>query len=200
MQIQQVVNRIFKSNTYIISTITSQDVWLVDIGDLDLIQQKLQSNQNIKGLFITHSHFDHIYGLNDLVEQYPSVKLFISEDGAKGLYDDKKNFSLYHEAPLNFHGGNVCVVQDGDSIEIFDEVYVECFYTPGHDTSCMTFKCGDYLFTGDSYIPNEKPVTNLKGGNKKDYAISLEKIKKLINQKTILCPGHGVMGDVYKKV
>lgn len=194
MHIQQVINRVFSSNTYIISTLASDDVWLVDIGDLDLIHIKLQSGKIIKGLFITHSHFDHIYGLNDLVEQYPDVKIYVSEDGAKGLYDDKKNFSLYHEASLNFQGGNICVVQDGDRVEIFDGVFVECFHTPGHDISCMTFRCGDYLFTGDSYIPNEKPVFRLKGGNKEDYITSLEKIKKIINQKTNLCPGHGVMG------
>ena len=121
------------------------------------------------------------------------MKIYISADGATGLFDDKKNFSLYHEAPLKFVGGDICVVQDGDRIEIFDGIFVECFYTSGHDTSCMTFRCGDYLFTGDSYIPNEKPVTNLKGGNKEDYHKSLERIKYLINQKTILCPGHGIM-------
>lgn len=191
--IQQVVNRIFSSNTYIISTTTSNEVWLVDIGDLDLVNNLLGSNQFVRGVFITHSHFDHIYGLNDLVAQYPNMQIYISEDGAKGLYDDKKNFSLYHEAPLNFQGRNVCIVQDGDRVEIFEGVYVECFYTPGHDTSCMTFKCGDYLFTGDSYIPNEKPVTNLKGGNKEDYATSLEKIKKLIKINTVLSPGHGIV-------
>lgn len=62
-----------------------------------------------------------------------------------------------------------------------------------NDTSCMTFRCGKYLFTGDSYIPNEKPVTKLKGGNKEDYEISLKKIQFLINRDTIVCPGHGEM-------
>lgn len=193
MKVSRIINSLLCSCSYILTQEKISDVWLIDIGDLDLIKEELLYTQMIKGVFITHSHFDHIYGLNDLVEQYPNMQIYISEDGAKGLYDDKKNFSLYYEAPLNFQGGNVCVVQDGDRVEIFEGVYVECFYTPGHDTSCMTFRCGDYLFTGDSYIPNEKPVTNLKGGNKEDYYKSLEKIKKLINQKIIICPGHGVM-------
>lgn len=193
MFVQQVVNRIFNSNTYIISAEVSNDVWLVDIGDLDSVSGLLKGEQVIRGVFITHSHFDHIYGLNDLVERYPYVKIYISADGAKGLFDDKKNFSLYHEAPLKFVGGDISVVQDKDRVEIFDDACVECFHTPGHDTSCMIFRCGDYLFTGDSYIPNEKPVTNLKGGNKEDYYKSLEIINGLIKQGTILCPGHGVM-------
>lgn len=91
---------------------------------------------------------------------------------------------------MKFVGGDICVVQDGDGVKIFDDVCVECFHTPEHDTSCMTFRCGDYLFTGDSYIPNAKPVTNLKGGNREDYYKSLEIINGLIKQRTILCPGH----------
>ena len=191
MIVQQVVNRIFKSNTYIISTGVSNDVWLVDIGDL--VSELLKGEQVIRGVFITHSHFDHIYGLNDLVERYPNVKIYISADGAKGLFDDKKNFSLYHEAPLDFAGGDIVIVKDRSIVTLIDDISVECFYTPGHDTSCMTFRCGDYLFTGDSYIPNEKPVTNLKGGNREDYYKSLEIINGLIKQRTILCPGHGIM-------
>ena len=94
---------------------------------------------------------------------------------------------------MDFAGGDIVVVKDRSIVTLIDDISVECLYTPGHDTSCMTFRCGDYLFTGDSYIPNEKPVTNLKGGNKEDYHKSLERIKYLINQKTILCPGHGIM-------
>ena len=127
--------------------------------------------------------------MNDLVERYPNVKIYIFADGAKGLFDDKKNFSLYHEAPLKFVGGDICVVQDEDRVEIFGDACVECFHTPGHDISCMTFRCGDYLFIGDSYIPNAKPVTNLNGGNKEDHYKSLEKIKKLINQKQFYAQG-----------
>ena len=193
MIVQQVVNRIFNSNTYIISTEVSNDVWLVDIGDLDSVSGLLKGEQVIRGVFITHSHFDHIYGLNNLVERYPDVKIYISADGAKGLFDDKKNFSLYHEAPLNFVGGDIVVVKDRSIVTLIDDISVECFYTPGHDTSCMTFRCGNYLFTGDSYIPNEKPVTNLNGGNKDDYYKSLEIINGLIKQGTILCPGHGIV-------
>ena len=62
MFVQQVVNRIFNSNTYIISAEVSNDVWLVDIGELDSVSGLLKGEQVIRGVFITQSHFDHIYG------------------------------------------------------------------------------------------------------------------------------------------
>ena len=47
------------------------------------------------------------------------------------------------------------------------------------------------MFTGDSYIPNVEVVTKLKGGNKEESKKSLEKIKKLMEEGTIVCAGHG---------
>ena len=48
----------------------------------------------------------------------------------------------------------------------------------------------DYIFTGDSYIPGFKVVTNLPKGNKIQALESVVKIKSLVEGRTI-CPGHG---------
>ena len=45
------------------------------------------------------------------------------------------------------------------------------------------------LFTGDSYIPGIKTVTNLPASNKEQARISEEKIKSLSDDKLIY-PGH----------
>lgn len=191
-QLKRVVNSIFSSNTYVITHVINKYTYLVDCGNIETFSE-ITNDYIIKGVFITHSHFDHIYGLNKLIEHFPNCTIYISESSKEGLFDDKRNFSLYHEEPLNFKGGNIHVVQNGEYIDLFDDIKMECFYTPGHDTSCMTFRWGKYLFTGDSYIPNEKPVTKLKGGNKEDYEISLKKILSFINSDTVVCSGHGEM-------
>ena len=61
--------------------------------------------------------------------------------------------------------------------------------TPGHHPSCLTFEIGDYLFTGDAYIPGEKVVTILPGADKTLAAESLERIKRMAEGK-VVCPGH----------
>ena len=64
--------------------------------------------------------------------------------------------------------------------------------TPGHELGCLTFYTGDYIFTGDAYIPGVKVVTKLPGGDRALAAESVEKILRLAEGKTI-CPGHGEM-------
>ena len=66
MNISQHINSIFNSNTYLIEDKAYDYCWLIDIGDTDYLIDK---SLNIKGIFITHSHFDHIYGINEILEK-----------------------------------------------------------------------------------------------------------------------------------
>ena len=53
-----------------------------------------------------------------------------------------------------------------DEVMLFENTTLKAIATPGHNPSCLCFEVGEYLFTGDSYIPGTKVVTNLPGGNK----------------------------------
>lgn len=189
MQIHQIINSIFQSNTYIITN--DKYCWIIDIGDIDKILDYINKKYDPKGILLTHTHFDHIYGINNFHEYYPSCKIYTSEYGKIALKDAKKNLSFYHEQPIEYSEDNVQVLKEGDKIELFPNIYLEVLETPGHCPSCLTYYTDNYIFTGDSYIPNEKPVTKLKGGNKEDYQNSLQKILGMIGKDTIVCPGHG---------
>ena len=66
MNISQHINSIFNSNTYLIEDKTYDYCWLIDIGDTDYLIDK---SLNIKGIILTHSHFDHIYGIYEIIEK-----------------------------------------------------------------------------------------------------------------------------------
>lgn len=192
LQVKQIVNSIFTSNTYVVFDDEYDYCWIVDIGDYQRVTQELPSGIRIQGLFLTHTHFDHTYGINSLHNHHPECKVFTSEFGEKALYDDRMNFSRYHNSSFIYQGDQVDVLNDNSRIELYPNVYMEVFATPGHCPSCLTYVIGDYIFTGDSYIPNIKVVTKLPRGNRKEAAESICKILHLAEGKTI-CPGHGEM-------
>ena len=66
MQIKRIVNSVFTSNTFVLTDEGSQDCWLVDVGDIEPILQEV-GNRRVKGVFLTHTHYDHIYGINDVI-------------------------------------------------------------------------------------------------------------------------------------
>ena len=196
MQVKQFVNAIFTSNTYIISNEKYNWVWLVDIGDIDGVLSILTKDAIVRGVFITHPHYDHIVGINKLIATFPDCIVYISEEGKKGLYSDKLNLSHYHEDPIIFLGSNVHILKEKDEIELFENCFLETIETPGHNWGCLSYKNGNYLFTGDSYIPGVQVVTKLKGGDREANTKSLQKIMESISEDTIVCPGHGEMTQI----
>ena len=181
------------SVVYALTDSNSNDYYLIDIGDFDAAQTLLPREANVRGVFITHGHHDHIFGLNKLKATYPACVVYASKECARMLASAKANLSYYVEMPFEYNGP-VVVLHDGDQIQLFDGITLIALATPGHHSSCMSFAVANYLFTGDSYIPNVKVVTNLPGGNKKQAQDSVAKLLELAGSK-ILCPGHEAVED-----
>lgn len=192
MKVFQSVNSLFASNTYV--CVGRTGAWVIDPGDAEECFAFL-GESILSGVFVTHSHFDHIYGLNSLLEQFPELVVYVSAYGKEALYSDKLNFSRYHENPFVFKGTKVKVLSEGDRVDLGGGEEAEVFETPGHDPGCLCYKIGNWLFTGDSFIPGVPTVTKLRGGDKEAGKASLEKIKSLVTRETVVCPGHGEMID-----
>lgn len=76
--VSHIVNSIFSSRTYILSEEGNTEFWLVDCGDIPPIVDLLSfiggRPFGLKGVLLTHAHYDHIYGLPQLMELFPQVK------------------------------------------------------------------------------------------------------------------------------
>ena len=155
IQIKEIVNSIFTSKTYILFCEGEDKVFLVDIGDVEPIVSFLdEKGLTLDGVFLTHAHFDHIYGLPELAKRYPRCKVYLTEYAKEALASDKLNMSRYHETPVTYEGDNVVVVHEGECLNLFEgEPTMEFFETPGHNPGCLTIVLGDKIFTGDAYIP-----------------------------------------------
>lgn len=196
-----ITNSIYSSRTYWLSETHNPKVWLVDCGDIDIVLSKLPKDAVIAGVMLTHVHFDHIYGLNKLIEQFPDCKVYTNEFGRKSLTDPKCNFSRYHTDVEDFlfqYPQNTVVVDEGDRIELYEGVSAEVYYTPGHDESCLCYMVEEMLFTGDAYIPGVKTVTTFPHSNKKKAMESMLKINSFPRGLTIY-PGHTV-SDAQEKI
>lgn len=187
MDVSTVINSFFSSRTYILGTIEQK--LLVDCGD---VNQFADIANFISGVLLTHAHYDHIYGLNNLLNLSPDIKIYTNSYGCDMLADSKKNLSAYHETPFIFNRrDNIVTVDDGDEIVFSNSLTARAIFTPGHSPSCITWMIGKKLFTGDSLIPGIKVVTNLPGGNISQATDSERKIRQILALGNLeICPGH----------
>jgi glyoxylase-like metal-dependent hydrolase (beta-lactamase superfamily II) len=189
MQLKKIINSVFTSNTYILLDTIEKKCWLVDIGDVPPILEILPKGTTVEGIFLTHTHYDHLYGINKLVEIFPDCIVYTSEHGKEGLFSDKLNFSRYHDDPIVFSGSHIQVLREEDTVALSSNNRLNVLETPGHDWSCLTYYTEDAIFTGDSYIPNLKVIANFPNSNKEEAEISKQKILHLAQGKNIY-PGH----------
>lgn len=185
-----IINKIFNSITYILPFGSEKECYLVDCGDIEKI---IEQGWNVRGVLLTHSHFDHIYGLNKLVEKFPDVLIYTNCAGKEGLGNDKWNFSRYHTEIENFIFSkmmNVRVLEEG--IQMLDGgLKVSVLFTPGHDPSCISYLVDNNLFTGDAYIPSIKTVTTFPRSNKVQALESLTRLQELESEYGYtVCAGH----------
>lgn len=192
LSVDYITNRIFNSRTYILSKEESDEVWLVDCGDFDRIQERI-GNRNIKGVLLTHAHSDHIYGLEALMEQFPQVQIYTNQEGVEALKSPQLNISHYHPEYPDIsidRPENICSIKEGDQLEILG-VTVQVYETPGHDPSCLIYIVENIAFTGDAYIPGVKAFTGFPRSNRKQAAESIIRILQLTTNYLIM-PGHTV--------
>ena len=193
MIVKKFINKILSSNSYIVHTIDERNVWVIDPGESDQILSWInENNKTVEGSLLTHSHIDHIYGVNDICEKFHDLIIYASDFANEGMYSAKSNGSYYMEMPYIINHSNISFVKENSKIELFKNgTIAEVISTPGHNNDCISFSISNYLFTGDALIPGVKIHTRSK---KSDRLIAVDSINKILNNfngNTIICPGHG---------
>ena len=168
LEVTRFVNSRFSSNTFILSHPEHDDVWVVDPGDTEPVFEWVKSHQktSVAGILLTHAHFDHIYGMNEIMLHYPSCIVYVANEyGLNALHNPKINGSKYtQEGPVEITE-NAKVEYYCDTMQLWDGVEMKTINTPGHSDDSQCLLVDNVLFTGDTLIKDVRTVTKLKGGS-----------------------------------
>ncbi len=185
-EVTRVVNSVFNSCSYVVGD--DERSWLIDCGDVDSILPLIKGR--LCGVLLTHAHFDHIYGLNQLLSIFPHARVYTNAAGREALLSDKLNFSRYYGDPFTLlYPENVDIVADGQMLPLYGDTTASAVETPGHSPSCVTWIIGESVFTGDSHIPGVKTVTNIPHSDK-DLAHQSEARILQLAEHRLVYPGH----------
>ena len=193
LKIKRIINEVFNSNTFILYTDDEPSVYLIDPGNLKetLTWMNNKGKNEVKGILLTHTHFDHIYRVNDFLELYPDCILYVSSNHGKVyLADEKKNFSRYHEFPIIVSHHYIQELVNKEKFLLWNKLDITCFHTPGHSPDSVCYFVEKCLLTGDTLIENVRTVTKLRGGSKSDLFFSISDIEKLKGNNIMVYPGH----------
>ncbi len=158
IEINHQLGHVLGCNVYLIF---DQDQWvLIDIGYEDDVEEIIELIReldfpfsNCATLIATHADVDHIQGLakaKQILRAKVSAHRLAAQPLASG--DRIKTFALIEAQNIDMDMPSVEVellIDDGDSIKI-GSLDLEVWLTPGHTDSQLSFRLGDYLFSGDN--------------------------------------------------
>ncbi len=127
----------------------------------------------ITDILLTHSHHDHINGVNNVLDKY---------DAELHLLNIEAEFWGAELGKPSLHHG-------GDTIQL-GETEIEMLHTPGHTPGSVCYLVDDQLITGDTMFVFGCGRCDLTGGDPEIMFSTLRHLKEILPGSTVIHPGH----------
>lgn len=181
-----------ETNTYVLES--NGEFVVIDPAIKSESLMEYLDGKNVKYVLLTHGHFDHIAGVNSIVEK-TGAKVLVHETDEELLLDGDKSFYTSHFGAKQPQILADKRLKDSDEIALGDTV-IKVMHTPGHtlgsvcyiDSESKTIFSGDTLFKLSAGRTDLAGVSPLKAGR-----LEIESLQKLasLNGDFTVYPGHG---------
>ncbi len=159
---------------YLLGSLETREAAVVDPAwDVPrILETAKQDEMRITTAIITHTHFDHINGVAELIRQ----------TDARVIVHKKETGSIPVEK------GTVQEIEGGGEIEL-GPVKLTFLHTPGHTPGSQCITVGDILIAGDTLFIGGCGRCDLPGGDPEQMFKSLTRLAQM-DDRLVVHPGH----------
>jgi len=181
----------YQTNCYFVYREDSKRAVVIDPADNGAqIYSALERNGfTVEAILLTHGHFDHIWGANELRE-VSGAKIYALDEEKVLCEDVKNNLSAmvgraYTVVPDEY-------VREGDVLT-FDNMEFKVIATPGHTigSCCYYVEKAGILISGDTLFQESTGRTDFPTGSMSSIVRSIREKLFILPDETKVYPGHG---------
>lgn len=191
MKIEKYVVGIIGTNCYLVINEETKEAVLIDPGayPLKIRNAVKEAGLKIKAVLLTHAHFDHIMGLDDVRKEF-QVPVYVEEADLNMMTDGSRNLSVnYVNGGYQYKGATP--VKDGQILEIAGMQF-KVIHTPGHTPGgcCYYMEKEGVLFSGDTLFQASVGRSDFPGGSASELVRSVREKLLALPDETHVYPGH----------
>lgn len=191
LKIGRIMLGVCQTNCYFIYEDGREEVWFFDPADRgDYIFEALKKKGfGIAGIFLTHGHFDHIWGVEEL-KKCSGAKLY--------ALDKEKELCMDSSMNVSKAAGRACTVTPDIYVKDNEEITLagmsaRVIATPGHTggSCCYYFEEDKILISGDTLFQESVGRTDFPSGSMSKLVRSIKEKLFTLPQDVKVYPGHG---------
>lgn len=175
-----------QANCYLV--MENHHALIIDPADIlpNLDEILNQNDCTLDAIVLTHAHFDHISGVDKIVNKF-GCDVYLNPNEFDFLLDPDLNSSSAFYMDVTCNANAKPLIEGKNEIAGFE---VEAIYCPGHSIGSTVLKIEDCLFTGDVLFQGSIGRMDLATGSVTSMKQSLKKLAQF-NKDYKVYPGHG---------
>lgn len=198
------------TNSYLLYSTKTKEAAVIDIGgEVDEILNVIEKHSlEVKHIFFTHGHFDHVMGYPGFAVLFPKAKVAMH----RGDYEDmftQRDWIVENMPPefverlknnptgkimYDFEPESIAKpdlwLEGGETFQIGGNV-IRTVHTPGHSRGSMCYQVNNRLFSGDLLFDGTVGRTDLQNSSFEELVVSVRGLYHNLPDETIVHPGHG---------
>ncbi len=189
MIIKQYIAGPIEANNYLVADENSKEAVLIDCSERlpQIIDDVKNLGLKVKYILLTHGHFDHVMGVNEMKKEL-NAEVLINKKDEKQLEMTKTilgTFGLFVDKNPEYDR-----FIDGNTELKIGDIPIKILETPGHTEGGMCYLIDGNLFSGDTLFKRYVGRTDLPGGNYSKIENSIKNVLYKLDDNTIVYPGH----------
>ena len=153
--------------------------------------------KNLKYILLTHGHFDHVLGVNEMKKR-TGAKVYVFKDDVQRMNESPQIMESFGVGGVETPVADEFLT-DGQVFK-FGNSEIKVIHTPGHTEGGVCYLVDGKLFSGDTLFKESVGRCDLAGGNFKKLQHSVKDILFKLDDETEVFPGHGMSTTIgYEK-
>lgn len=196
IKIGRLMMGICQTNCYFVYEEGKTDVIFIDPADQGgyLYDALKERGFSVAAIYLTHGHFDHIWGAEEL-RQKSGAKIY--------AYEGERALCMSDDLNVSARTGRACTIEpdvdlkDGEELTTIG-ITCKVIATPGHTSGscCYYFPEGGFVISGDTLFADSVGRTDLPTGSMSELVRSIREKLFLLPDDTLVYPGHGEATEI----